>query len=343
MSKRTHSRNAFETQLNGAITAGATAITLDSVSGLIDPLYLVIDPESPTKREYIRADGIAGSQLTSVTRGLDGSAAGAQAHDSGTRVRAVATHQLISDLFDDIETAEADIAALEAADANHFGGTDTDDHPEATTGVRGFMSSADKTKLDALDLADQVTGGDSHDHVGGDGAQIDHVNLAGLLTGDPHTQYHNDSRHDARQLIYHGDINMIRSGGLQSIPSGIRTVVTYDGSVVDNDPGNHMTVSIGAGTITFNTAGTYLVSAGIRFQDAITSGLILYALYIGLDSVCSQSLMGVTGLGPPLMAISRQLVVIPGTVVTAEILHNAGSARDIDAGFDTFIQATRLR
>lgn len=33
-----------------------------------------------------------------------------------------------------------------------------------------------------------VTGGDSHDHVGGDGAQIDHGGLAGLADDD-HTQY----------------------------------------------------------------------------------------------------------------------------------------------------------
>lgn len=45
--------------------------------------------------------------------------------------------------------------------------------------------------------AELVTGGDSHDHVGGDGAQIDHAGLLNLLTGDPHTQYHNGTRHDA--------------------------------------------------------------------------------------------------------------------------------------------------
>lgn len=42
-----------------------------------------------------------------------------------------------------------------------------------------------------------VTGGDGHDHVGGDGAQIDHGGLSGL-TDDDHSQYYNTARGDAR-------------------------------------------------------------------------------------------------------------------------------------------------
>jgi hypothetical protein len=34
-----------------------------------------------------------------------------------------------------------------------------------------------------------VSGGDSHDHAGGDGAQISHAGLSNLTVGDPHTQY----------------------------------------------------------------------------------------------------------------------------------------------------------
>ena len=42
-----------------------------------------------------------------------------------------------------------------------------------------------------------VTGGDGHDHIGGDGAQIDHGGLSGL-TDDDHAQYYNTARGDAR-------------------------------------------------------------------------------------------------------------------------------------------------
>lgn len=40
-----------------------------------------------------------------------------------------------------------------AAPASHHGGTSLADHPEATTGTRGFMSAADKSKLNALPLS----------------------------------------------------------------------------------------------------------------------------------------------------------------------------------------------
>lgn len=175
MSSRTRSRSAYESALNGGITAGATNFNVDSATGVTHPCYLVIDPDDGAKREYVLVGNISGTAFSSVTRGLDGSAAGAVAHDSGAPIRAVWTHLHLDDIFDDIEAAEStlttvtgdisaleaadtaiqgDIAALEAADTAHFGGTDTADHPEVTTSVRGFMSAADKTKLDALDLTD---------------------------------------------------------------------------------------------------------------------------------------------------------------------------------------------
>ena len=62
-----------------------------------------------------------------------------------------------------IETGVDDLATQFSA---HNGGTATTDHPEATNSVRGFMSAADKTKLDAgagggldADLLDGVQGG----------------------------------------------------------------------------------------------------------------------------------------------------------------------------------------
>lgn len=45
-----------------------------------------------------------------------------------------------------------------------------------------------KEDVDYAPAAKGVTNGDTHDHVGGDGAQIDHGGLAGL-TDDDHTQY----------------------------------------------------------------------------------------------------------------------------------------------------------
>jgi hypothetical protein len=57
-----------------------------------------------------------------------------------------------------------------------------------------------------------VTNGDTHDHAGGDGAQIDHGGLGGL-GDDDHSQYHNDTRGDARYaLIAHVTPSFVASG-----------------------------------------------------------------------------------------------------------------------------------
>lgn len=187
MSTRTYGRNAYESTLNGALNNSATSFNITSATGLSDPLYLVIDPESPTKREYIRVGSISGSTFNSVTRGAAGSASGAQAHDSGTTVRAVFMHQMLDDIFTDVE-------ALETADAAHFGGTDTADHPEATTSIRGFMSGADKTKLDALpsgatndhDVLINVSIDDHHarDHAAAHAQSgVDELDVANLTSG----------------------------------------------------------------------------------------------------------------------------------------------------------------
>lgn len=193
MSRRSRSHNAYQSALSATITAGATSFTVDSASGLDEPCYLVIDPADPGLREFIKVGNVSGTTLSSVTRGLTGSASGAQAHDGGISIRAVPVAQWLNDIFDDIEDLETDTTNLAAADTAHFGGTDTADHPEATGSVRGFMSAASKTKLDLLDTTRQVTNGDSHNHNGGDGAQIDHATLANLTTGDPHTQYQQES------------------------------------------------------------------------------------------------------------------------------------------------------
>lgn len=54
--------------------------------------------------------------------------------------------------------------------------------------ILGLGSAAYTASTDYATAAKGVTNGDSHDHVGGDGAQIDHGGLAGLADDD-HTQY----------------------------------------------------------------------------------------------------------------------------------------------------------
>lgn len=114
MSRRKYSYNVFETTLASGISSGATDLELTSVTNLRAPGYLVVDDDNDSLREVISFSNINGSTLQGCDRGLEGSASGAQAHDSGKLVRAVMVHQFIDDIFNDIEETEAELTAVAA-------------------------------------------------------------------------------------------------------------------------------------------------------------------------------------------------------------------------------------
>lgn len=353
MSRRTRSRNAYESQLNGAINNSVTTFPVNSAAGLTHPLYLVIDPEDPAVREYIKVGNVTGNTFNSVTRGLPGSVGGVgQAHANGATVRAVPVHQWLDDIFDDIE-------ALEAADAGHIGGTDTADHPEATGSVRGFMSAADKTKLNALDTGQQVTNGNTHDHAGGDGAQISHAGLSNLTTGDPHTQYlkeeasggtaaevpdHTHASGAQAGTVAHSVLTGLTSGdphtqyilrsearhrgaqitksGTQNASTGVTTTVSWE-TVVDDD-GGYADLGNDRLTVPAGEAGYYVITAQLDWADATNPTVGNRIIAIQRNAI----------------TIARQLISLNGAN-SASV--NAASAVFLDEGDDitvTFFQAS---
>lgn len=236
MSRRTYSFNAFTSQLASPITAGSTSITLNSTTGLQAPCYLAIAPDSTTKREYVKVLNLSAPTLENVTRGLPGSVAGAQAHDSGVEVRAVMVHQIIDDIFQDI-------IDLESGASGHYGGIDATDHPEATTTSRGFMSSADKSKLDLIEALAEVN--DSANEilnklltVDGAGSQLD----ADLLDGVQGSGYAVSGHdHDADYAVLghtHADnYSLLAAGGaMHSTPGALTTTLTQKAALVFNKP-----------------------------------------------------------------------------------------------------------
>ena len=82
----------------------------------------------------------------------------------------------------------------------------------ANPSTKGFLTAADYTNFsdfygNHVKLSgEHVTNGNSHDHLGGDGAQIDHGGLAGL-TDDDHAQYPLIAGRSGGQIIYGGTIS----------------------------------------------------------------------------------------------------------------------------------------
>lgn len=113
MSSRSHSLNAYEVALTSAVGDASLSFPVEAVAGLSVPLYLVLDPDDPVNREYIKVTSINSLNLevgSLANRGLAGTTGGVPlAHDLGAKVRAVAVAQWLDDIFNDIETLETDV------------------------------------------------------------------------------------------------------------------------------------------------------------------------------------------------------------------------------------------
>ena len=143
--------NAYQSNLAGPLLAGLTTVALDFIpSGLGVPAYLVIDPDVPASREYIKVLSYTGNTIDSMTRNLEGSA-GDVDHLVGAVIRAVYTMQALDDTFLDIE---ANTTAL----ASHA--SDVDDPHAAAGYIKGVEADAAYLRLDgtspmagAIDMA----------------------------------------------------------------------------------------------------------------------------------------------------------------------------------------------
>lgn len=115
--------NWFETTLSVGVGASDLTFNVGTVGTLTSPAYIVLDPDSSTKREVVLADGTwgASSFVTSDVskRGLAGSASGAQAHDAGIKVRVVPLAQHVQDLHDRVDAGSDHGGLTGLADDDH--------------------------------------------------------------------------------------------------------------------------------------------------------------------------------------------------------------------------------
>ena len=102
-------QNAYETTLALAIGADATEVAVQVNAAPVgspsasNPMYLVIDPDSDSTREYVKVTSRSGVSLT-VVRNIDSDSGGLNAHAVGAKVRMVAMKQHFDDLNDRVDT-----------------------------------------------------------------------------------------------------------------------------------------------------------------------------------------------------------------------------------------------
>ncbi len=143
-----NNKNFFSTTLTAGISASDLTIPVAALGGLSGPAYIVIDPKSDTKREVVYADGLwTGTNIVlsaTTGRGLDGSAAGAQSHSSGTLVVSVPLAQHLTDLHDRVDQHTHDGTTADARVSHTaLDSLTSDDHPQyvKADGTRAFTAT----------------------------------------------------------------------------------------------------------------------------------------------------------------------------------------------------------
>ena len=100
--------NFFETTLDGAVGASdqqldlSAAPTADGTSAIAAPFYLVINPDSTTKREVVRVTASSGTNMQTVNRDVEGRHSPDPTHDDGAVVRMAVVGEMFEDLHDRI-------------------------------------------------------------------------------------------------------------------------------------------------------------------------------------------------------------------------------------------------
>ena len=166
--------NAYESTITSALTADASGITIsvdtaptDSTNTAITGsviMYLVLDPDSDSQREYVKVTNISGTTLT-VQRNIDTGGGGLRTHAAGAKIRQVAQAQHFDDIHDRVDKIiNTDGSSLNTTtgvvkDENDMA-SDSDTHLATQQSIKAYVD-AQVTAQDLDIVAD--TGTDSID------------------------------------------------------------------------------------------------------------------------------------------------------------------------------------
>jgi hypothetical protein len=271
----------------------------------------------------------------------------------------ITDERAMSQLVVDATTLEGNAAAdfapnvhdhdSDYADLAHVG--TTDEHPDATTGVAGFLSAGDKSKLDGIE-----TGADANRSaaelltdiktVDGSGSLID----ADLLDGThasgldtlAHEHYDRYTSELGEWLALDGKANLvewanIRKTSSQAIPHNTYTDITLDSEIRDDWNGH-------AGSdarVNCDDDGLYLIEIQVQFQTASAGSYRHIEIYHAIAGGIAQNRTGWVSGGQTLLQVQTVYMMESGEGVKIRVKHDYGSDINVD-GTSTWLRMTKL-
>ena len=171
--------NAYESTITSALTADASGVTISvdaaptdssntAISGAV-VMYLVLDPDSDSQREYVKVTNISGTTLT-VQRNIDTGGGGLRTHAVGSKIRQVAQAQHFDDIHDRVDKIiNTDGSSLNTAtgvvkDEDDLV-SDSDTHLATQQSIKAYVDSQVASKDDLSELTgttDDVTEGSTN-------------------------------------------------------------------------------------------------------------------------------------------------------------------------------------
>ncbi len=265
--QKTLMQNAYETTLALAIGADATEVSIQVNAAPVGtpttsvPMYLVIDPDSDSTREYVRVTARSGVSLT-VVRNIDSDSGGLNAHAVGAKVRMVAMKQHFDDLNDRVSTIINDDGSAVVTTGVV---KDEDDMASDSATHLATQQSIKKYVDDQLDTKDTL-------------AELDDVTITSVGDNDI-IAYDNSSSKYINQTASEAGLATSAQGALADTAVQPASTNTLTNKTIDAD---------GTGNSITNIEDANIKSAAAIDASKIADGSVSNAEFQRLDGVTSD-------------------------------------------------------
>ena len=319
--------NGYESTITTALTADASGITISvdaaptdstntAISGAVI-MYLVLDPDSDSQREYVKVTNISGTTLT-VQRNIDTGGGGLRTHSAGAKIRQAAQAQHFDDIHDRVDKIiNTDGSSLNTAtgvvkDEDDLV-SDSDTHLATQQSIKAYVDSQVASKDDLSELTgttDDVTEGSTNlyftaervdDQVNtlltaGSNVTLTYDDTAGTLTvaatEDDLSNNSTDDLAEGSNLYF--TTERVDDQVASLLTAGSNITLTYDDAAgtltitgVEDDLSNNTTSDLAEGTNLYYTTARFDTAFTGKSTTDLSEGTNLYYTTARFDTAFS--------------------------------------------------------